>query len=119
MKNKTSLLALLIASLCFLPPPIHAQQDNSRAPLIEYYVRIDRLDPANGLIIANGMSYYLLPETGIWLDNVPFPHENLKADMRGLWAGINARDQDGRRVLTALHLLKNETREQNPAGGLR
>lgn len=122
MKTKTFLLGVIAISHLVLPYETHAQQDrpeNSKAPPIEYYVKIERLDPVGGMIVSGGVAYHLLPDTRIWIDNIPSTQESLRADMMGLWVGVRAHDQDGARVLTALHLLRNETREQNPAGGLR
>ena len=115
-------ISITAAALLFGNPlGVHAQQDDEevQAPDFEYYTTIQRIDPASGEIFAGGAHYHLRPNAKIWIDNKLSKRGELRADMIGFKAGINAYEHHDRNLITQIHVFKEDSRDGSRAKGAR
>lgn len=116
MKYSIFLLRNLAAALIAASCSAYAQQvdETSEAPAFEQYSVIQRLDPASGVLFADGRNYHLQAETRIWIDGKEASRTELHSDMIGREIGIDAYEHESRYIVTMLHVLPNEdSRRQN------
>jgi hypothetical protein len=122
MKYRSLLLCGLTATLLTLSHGIHAQQaeeDGEVAPPFEHYTVIQRLNPASGVLFADGRNYYLQPETRIWIGDKVATRAELSPDMLGLRIGLDAYEHESRYLITMLHILKSENENPTTGGGAK
>lgn len=112
MQRRSFLLGALAAATIIHSGGISAQDSSEerRAPAFEYYTVIQSLDPVTGIILAGGVSYHLQAQTRIWIDDRSATRAELTADMIGLRIGLDAYEDQSRRVITMIHVLKGEGR---------
>ncbi|WP_418648731.1 hypothetical protein ACNQFN_10310 [Thauera butanivorans] len=121
MKYHSLLLGGLTAILVTMPHGIHAQQSDEEAgvPPFEHYTVIQRLDPASGVLFADGRNYYLQPETRIWIGSKEATRAELSPDMIGMNIGLDAYEHESRYLITMLHILKDENESPAADGGAK
>lgn len=122
MKYRSLLLGGLAAALITLSPAIHAQafdEDAEAPPPFEHYTVIQRLDPASGVLFADGRNYYLQPQTRIWIGDKEATRAELSPNMLGLRIGLDAYEDESRYLITMLHVLQDEDESARADGGTR
>lgn len=117
MKFRSLLLGGLAAALVTMSAGIHAQQAEEEAgpPPFEHYTVIQRLDPASGVLFADGRNYYLQQETRIWVGNTRVSRADLSPNMNGIRIGLDAYEHESRYLITGLHIMMSEN-ESVPTG---
>ncbi len=121
MKYRSFLLHSLAAALIVASYGARAQQADevSEAPAFEHYTVIQRLDPATGVVFADGRNYYLQPYTRIWINNRVAKQAELSPDMIGLRIGLDAYEDESRYLITMIQILTNGEKSVPDSGDTR
>lgn len=98
---------------------IHAQETNDEnpPPAFEHYTIAQRIDPASGVVFADGRNYYLQASSRIWIGDKEATRNDLTPIMLGSRIGLDAYEDGSRYLITKLQVLTKNGGQPPEKGG--